>query len=91
MRLRAVYAFQPPPYGDRMGARGSVAPTQYVTLSGVRSEADIRDLGIGGTSLVWGHVVEVQESEAIFVTTAGQLERVPIQYLVLIDFIEQPV
>ena len=101
MRLRAVYAFVPPvnPYGRAWGANGqhynsspqpTTTITQYVSLSGY-TEQRIRDLGLHGTSLVWGHVVEVQETEAIFITTLGQLERVPLQYLVLIDFIEPTV
>ena len=98
MRLRAVYAFMPPsnyhgggwPSPNGYGNGSQPAPTQYVPLHGY-TEQQIRDFGMHGKSLVWGHVVEIQETEAIFITTLGQLERVPLQHLVLIDFIERPV
>lgn len=94
MRLRAVYAFQPPNgYSDYYDvSRGqSPSPTKYVPIQDRLTEQAIRDMACSNVGLVWGHVIEVQDKEAIFVTTLGQLERVPFRHLVLLDFLEAPV
>lgn len=86
MRLRAVYAFN-----SRQGARaiGTGAPTRFENIPmSCRSAADVQRY-MGDSGLCWGHVIEVQGSDAIFITTFGEIERVPMQYLRCIDFFER--
>lgn len=94
MRLRAVYAFDKN-HGQNQNAwqahSGAFAPTRFVQIpTNCRSEGDIQ-AQMSHSGLAWGHVVEVQDTDAIFISTTGEMERVPIRHLRFLDFVERPV
>jgi hypothetical protein len=89
MRLRAVYAFNKSEQSAWGGHSGAFSPTRFVQIPICRSE-DIQ-AHVGSAGLAWGHVVEVQETDAIFISTSGEMERVPIRHLRFLDFVERPV
>ena len=92
MRLRAVYAFDK--NQNQVGWQahsGAFAPTRFVQIpTNCQSEGDIQ-ARVGSAGLAWGHVVEVQDTDAIFISTTGEMERVPIRHLRFLDFVERPV